>query len=52
MASVLVGMVWIPTEHWHGVCVGRHGVGDEQREHGVGDEDADAERDLLARLRR
>ena len=27
MASVLVGMVWIPTENWHGVCIGRHGVG-------------------------
>ena len=26
MASALVGMVLIPTENWHGVCVGRHGV--------------------------
>ena len=43
---------WIPTEHWHGVCVGRHGVSDEQRKHCVGDEYADSERDLLARLHR
>ena len=26
MVSALAGVVWIPTENWHGVCVGRHGV--------------------------
>ena len=26
MASVLIGTVWITTEHWHGVCVDRYGV--------------------------